>query len=162
MADVVYGSRFHGGRHRVLYFWHVVANSFLGLLSGIFTNLNLADVWSCYKVFPRRILEKIQLQEDRFGFEVEITAKLAKIGCRIYRNPRADARSLGTNGRSRAVLDPPPGVLDPPIGFGDCDIAASKAVVLEPSFAHLRLVEEIPAVHNDGVAHERPNARKIQ
>lgn len=87
VADVVYGSRFHGGPHRVLYFWHFVANRFLGLLSGIFTNLNLADVWSCYKVFPRRILEKIQLQEDRFGFEVEITAKLAKIGCRVYEVP---------------------------------------------------------------------------
>jgi len=87
IADVVYGSRFHGGPHRVLYFWHFVANKFLGLLSGMLTNMNLADVWSCYKVFPRRILEKIHLQEDRFGFEVEITAKLAKLGCRIYEVP---------------------------------------------------------------------------
>jgi len=87
VADVVYGSRFHGGPHRVLYFWHFVANKFLGFLSGIFTNLNLADVWSCYKVFPRRLLEEIQLQEDGFGIEVEITAKLAKVGCRIYEVP---------------------------------------------------------------------------
>jgi glycosyltransferase involved in cell wall biosynthesis len=87
VADVVYGSRFHGGPHRVLYFWHFIANKFLGLLSGMLTNMNLADVWSCYKVFPRRILQKIQLEEDRFGFEVEITAKLAKMGCRIYEVP---------------------------------------------------------------------------
>jgi glycosyltransferase involved in cell wall biosynthesis len=87
VADVVYGSRFHGGPHRVLYFWHFVANKFLGVLSGVFTNLNIADVWSCYKVFPRWVLEKIQLREDRFGFEVEITAKLARIGCRIYEVP---------------------------------------------------------------------------
>ena len=87
LADVVYGSRFHGGPHRVLYFWHFVANKFLGVLSGILTNLNLADVWTCYKVFPRSILQRIQLQEDRFGFDVEITAKLAKIGCRIYEVP---------------------------------------------------------------------------
>ncbi len=87
VADVVYGSRFHGGPHRVLYFWHFAANRFLGFLSGVLTNLNLSDVWSCYKVFPRRILEKIQLEEDRFGFEVEITAKLAKVGCRIYEVP---------------------------------------------------------------------------
>ncbi len=87
VADVVYGSRFHGGPHRVLYFWHYVANRFLGLLSSIFTNLNLADMWSCYKVFPRRILAKIRLQEDRFGFDVEITAKFAKVGCRIYEVP---------------------------------------------------------------------------
>src|SRR5262249_13346674 len=58
VADVVYGSRFHGGPHRVLYFWHYAANKFLGLLSSVFTNLNLSDVWSCYKVFPRRVLEK--------------------------------------------------------------------------------------------------------
>ncbi len=87
VADVVYGSRFHGGPHRVLYFWHFVANRFLGLLSGVLTNLNLTDVWTCYKVFPRRVLETIQLEEDRFGFDVEITAKLAKIGCRIYEVP---------------------------------------------------------------------------
>jgi glycosyltransferase involved in cell wall biosynthesis len=87
VADVVYGSRFHGGPHRVLYFWHFAANRFLGLLSSIFTNLNLSDVWSCYKVFPRRVLERIRLQEDRFGFDVEITAKLAKVGCRVYEVP---------------------------------------------------------------------------
>lgn len=87
VADVVYGSRFHGGPHRVLYFWHYVANRFLGLFSSIFTNLNLSDMWNCYKVFPRRLLEKMQLQEDRFGFDVEITAKFAKLGCRVYEVP---------------------------------------------------------------------------
>ena len=87
VADVVYGSRFHGGPHRVLYFWHFVANKFLGLLSGMLTNINLADVWTCYKVFPRQILEKIHLHEDRFGFDIEITAKLAKLRCRIYEVP---------------------------------------------------------------------------
>lgn len=87
VADVVYGSRFHGGPHRVLYFWHFVANRFLGLLSGVLTNLNLMDIWTCYKVFPRRMLEKLRLEEDRFGFDVEITAKLAKLGCRIYEVP---------------------------------------------------------------------------
>ncbi len=87
VADVVFGSRFHGGPHRVLYFWHYMANRFLGVLSGIFTNLNLSDIWSCYKVFPRHVLQKIELKEDRFGFEVEITAKLAKLGYRIYEVP---------------------------------------------------------------------------
>lgn len=87
LADVVYGSRFHGGPHRVLYFWHFVANKFLGVLSGIFTNLNLADIWTCYKAFPRGVLGKIQLEEDRFGFDVEITAKLAKLRCRVYEVP---------------------------------------------------------------------------
>lgn len=84
-ADVVYGSRFIGGEsHRVLYFWHSVANHFLTLLSNMFTNLNLSDMEVCYKVFKREILEKISLQENRFGFEPEFTAKIARIDCRIY------------------------------------------------------------------------------
>ncbi len=84
-ADVVYGSRFIGGdSHRVLYFWHSVANRFLTLLSNMFTNLNLSDMEVCYKVFKREILENISLQENRFGFEPEFTAKVARINCRIY------------------------------------------------------------------------------
>jgi glycosyltransferase involved in cell wall biosynthesis len=84
-ADVVYGSRFIGGdSHRVLYFWHSVANHFLTLLSNMFTNLNLSDMEVCYKVFKREILENIKLQENRFGFEPEFTAKVARINCRIY------------------------------------------------------------------------------
>jgi len=80
-ADVVYGSRFMGeGAHRMVYFWHRVGNGMLTLLSNIFTNLNLTDMETCYKAFRREI---IQIEEDRFGFEPEITAKVAKMRCRI-------------------------------------------------------------------------------
>ena len=85
LADVVYGSRFAGGEaHRVLYFWHSVGNRFLTLLSNMFTNLNLTDMEVCYKVFRRDIIQGISIEEDRFGFEPEITAKIARLGCRIY------------------------------------------------------------------------------
>ncbi len=77
-ADVVYGSRFIGESHRVLYFWHYVANQVLTLLSNMFTNLNLTDMETCYKVFRREVLEGITLKSNRFGFEPEITAKIAK------------------------------------------------------------------------------------
>jgi len=84
-ADVVFGSRFAGGEpHRVLYFWHYVVNRFLTMFSNIFTNLNLTDMEVCYKVFRREILQEIRIEENRFGFEPEITAKVAKLGCRIY------------------------------------------------------------------------------
>jgi glycosyltransferase involved in cell wall biosynthesis len=84
-ADVVFGSRFIGGEsHRVLYFWHSVANKFLTLLSNMFTDLNLTDMEVCYKVFKRSILEKITLEEQRFGFEPEFTAKVAQTNCAIY------------------------------------------------------------------------------
>ena len=84
-ADVVYGSRFHGGKeHRVIYFWHYKGNQFLTLLSNMFTNLNLTDMETCYKVFRIDIIKKIKIQENRFGFEPEITAKIAQLGCRIY------------------------------------------------------------------------------
>ncbi|RII27795.1 MAG: glycosyl transferase [Geobacter sp.] len=84
-ADVVYGSRFAGGEaHRVLYFWHYVGNTFLTLLSNMLTNLNLTDMETCYKAFKRDILDKITLEEDRFGFEPEFTAKVSKLHCRIY------------------------------------------------------------------------------
>jgi glycosyltransferase involved in cell wall biosynthesis len=84
-ADVVYGSRFMGGApHRVLYFWHAVGNGFLTVLSNMLTNLNLTDMETCYKVFRRELIQSIEIEEDRFGFEPEITAKIAKRGCRVY------------------------------------------------------------------------------
>ncbi len=84
-ADVVFGSRFLGGQpHRVLYFWHRVGNGVLTLLSNIFTNLNLSDMETCYKVFRREIIQAIEIEENRFGFEPEITAKVAKTRCRVY------------------------------------------------------------------------------
>jgi glycosyltransferase involved in cell wall biosynthesis len=84
-ADVVYGSRFTGGEsHRVLYFWHSVMNKLLTLLSNMLTDLNLTDMEVCYKVFRKEVLDRIEIEEDRFGFEPEITAKVSKLGCRIY------------------------------------------------------------------------------
>ncbi|MDH3976057.1 MAG: glycosyltransferase family 2 protein [Deltaproteobacteria bacterium] len=84
-ADAVFGSRFVGGEvHRVLYFWHMVGNRFLTLLSNMFTNLNLTDMETCYKVFRKELLQKMKIEENRFGFEPEITAKLAKMNIRIF------------------------------------------------------------------------------
>jgi glycosyltransferase involved in cell wall biosynthesis len=85
-ADVVFGSRFLGGAgaHRVLYFWHSIGNTFLTLCSNMATDLNLTDMETCYKTFRREILQKIQIEENRFGFEPEITAKVAKLKARIY------------------------------------------------------------------------------
>jgi glycosyltransferase involved in cell wall biosynthesis len=84
-ADVVFGSRFMGGEpHRVVYFWHMIGNKALTLLSNMFTNLNLTDMETCYKVFRREILAKIRIEENRFGFEPEITAKVSKLDCAIY------------------------------------------------------------------------------
>jgi glycosyltransferase involved in cell wall biosynthesis len=98
LADVVYGSRFIGETHRVLYFWHSLANKFLTLLSNMFTNLNLTDMEVCYKVFRREVIQGIKLKSDRFGFEPEVTAKVARFyfpaqggqaqrPCRIYEIP---------------------------------------------------------------------------
>jgi glycosyltransferase involved in cell wall biosynthesis len=86
-ADVVFGSRFLGGPHRVLLFWHYVGNRVLTTLSNVFTNLNLSDVWTCYKVFRTEVLAQIRLRENRFGFEVEITSKVARAGWRVYEVP---------------------------------------------------------------------------
>ncbi len=86
-ADVVYGSRFLGGPQRVHYFWHYVANRMLTLLSDIFTNLKLTDMETCYKVFRREVLKEIEIKSNRFGFEPEITAKIAKDNWRIYEVP---------------------------------------------------------------------------
>ncbi len=84
-ADVVFGSRFMGAApHRVVYFWHMMGNKFLTLLSNMFTNINLTDMETCYKVFRREIIQNIQIEEERFGFEPEITAKIARSKARIF------------------------------------------------------------------------------
>jgi glycosyltransferase involved in cell wall biosynthesis len=87
VADVVYGSRFTGGAHRVLFFWHYLGNKFLTLLSNALSNLNLTDVWTCYKVFRLPVLRSLDLKENGFGFEAEITAKIAKGRWRVYEVP---------------------------------------------------------------------------
>ena len=86
-ADAVFGSRFQGGPHRVLYFWHAVGNNFLTLLSNMFTNLNLTDMETCYKVIRTELLKRLPLRSNRFGFEVEITARLSQAGARIWELP---------------------------------------------------------------------------
>jgi glycosyltransferase involved in cell wall biosynthesis len=84
-ANVVYGSRFAGGESkRVLYFWHSVGNRFLTTLSNMFTNINLTDMETCYKMFRGEVIRSIRIEEDRFGFEPEVTSKVARMGCRIY------------------------------------------------------------------------------
>jgi len=85
-ADVVYGSRFIGGKpHRILFFWHTIGNKFLTFLSNMFTNLNLTDMETCYKVFKREVIQSIDLKEKRFGFEPEVTARISRIpNIRIY------------------------------------------------------------------------------
>lgn len=84
-ADVVYGSRFAGGEsHRVIYYWHSLGNAFLTTLSNMFTNINLTDMETCYKMFRREVIQSLDLKENRFGFEPEVTAKLARKGVRIY------------------------------------------------------------------------------
>jgi glycosyltransferase involved in cell wall biosynthesis len=95
-ADVVYGSRFLGGPQRVHLFWHYVGNKFLTLLSNIFTNLNLTDMETCYKVFRREVVERMRLRSNRFGFEPEFTAKMAKGNWRVYELP------ISYSGRSYA------------------------------------------------------------
>jgi glycosyltransferase involved in cell wall biosynthesis len=86
-ADVVYGSRFIGDTHRVLYFWHSIGNRLLTLLSNMLTDLNLTDMETCYKLFRAEVIRRVQVEQDRFGFEPEITAKVAKLGVRIYETP---------------------------------------------------------------------------
>lgn len=86
-ADVVYGSRFLGGPHRVLYYWHFAGNKFLTLVSNVLSNLNLSDVETCYKVFRREVVAEMTLKEDRFGIEIELTQKIARRKWRIYEVP---------------------------------------------------------------------------
>jgi len=95
-ADVVYGTRFQGGAHRVLYYWHSVGNRFLTTLSNMFTDLNLTDMETCYKVFRREVIQSIPLRQNRFGFEPEVTAKIARRGWRFFEVP------ISYNGRSYA------------------------------------------------------------
>ncbi len=110
-ADVVFGSRFQSGRpHRVLYFWHSMGNRILTLASNMFTGLNLSDMETCYKLFRREVIESITIKEDRFGFEPEITAKVAKGGWRIYEvgisysgRTYADGKKIGRRDAVRAV-----------------------------------------------------------
>jgi len=111
-ADVVYGSRFIGHEpHRVLYFWHRVGNMILTLLSNMFTNLNLTDMETCYKVFKRDIIQSIDIEENRFGFEPEITAKIAKKQCRVfevgisyYGRTYAEGKKIGWKDGLRAIF----------------------------------------------------------
>jgi glycosyltransferase involved in cell wall biosynthesis len=86
-ADVVLGSRFLGGPHRVLFYWHAVGNKILTTLSNVFTNLNLTDMETCYKVFKADVIKSVALEQDRFGFEPEVVAKVARTGARIYEVP---------------------------------------------------------------------------
>jgi glycosyltransferase involved in cell wall biosynthesis len=95
-ADVVYGSRFLGGPHRVLYFWHYVGNKFLTLISNALANINMTDMETCYKVFKKDVLDKVSLKSSRFGFEPEFTMKVVKKGFRIYEVP------ISYSGRSYA------------------------------------------------------------
>lgn len=111
VADVVYGSRFISSRpHRVLYFWHSVGNRFLTTLSNMFTNLNLTDMETCYKVFRREVIQSIDIEEDRFGFEPEVTAKVARAGWRVYEvgisykgRTYAEGKKIGWRDGVRAV-----------------------------------------------------------
>ena len=110
-ADVVYGSRFLGGPHRVLFFWHYMGNRFLTLLSNALTNINLTDMETCYKVFKKEVLEEINLKSNRFGFEPEFTAKIARKGFRIYETPisysgrtYAEGKKIGWKDGVKAIV----------------------------------------------------------
>ena len=110
-ADVVFGSRFAGGdAHRVLYYWHRLGNGFLTALSNMFTNLDLTDMETCYKLFRREIIQGIRIEEDRFGFEPEVTAKVAKLKCRVYEvgisyygRTYAEGKKIGWKDGARAI-----------------------------------------------------------
>lgn len=111
-ADVVYGSRFTGGRpHRILFFWHTIGNKFLTMLSNMFTNLNLTDMETCYKLFRTDIIQSIRLKEQRFGFEPEVTAKIARIpkvriyeiGISYYGRTYEDGKKIGWKDGFRAI-----------------------------------------------------------
>jgi glycosyltransferase involved in cell wall biosynthesis len=110
-ADVVYGSRFLSGPHRVLYYWHSVANNFLTFMSNVVSDLNLTDMETCYKVFRREVIQSIDIEEDRFGFEPEITVKMARIpGLRVYEVPISyngrtyqEGKKIGAKDAARAL-----------------------------------------------------------
>jgi len=112
VADVVYGSRFMGGKpHRILFFWHTLGNKFLTMLSNVFTNLNLTDMETCYKVFRREIIQSLSLKEKRFGFEPEVTAKISRIpkiriyeiGISYYGRTYEDGKKIGWKDGFRAL-----------------------------------------------------------
>ena len=110
-ADIVYGSRFLGGPHRVLFYWHYLGNKFLTLLSNMLTNLNLTDMETCYKVFKKEVLHEIKIKSNRFGFEPEFTAKIAKKRFRIYETPisysgrtYAEGKKIGWRDGIKAVF----------------------------------------------------------
>ncbi|GAB5562101.1 MAG: glycosyltransferase family 2 protein [Synoicihabitans sp.] len=111
-ADVVFGSRFMGGEpHRVLYYWHSLGNQFLTLLSNMFTNLNLTDMECCYKLFRREIIQQIKIEENRFGVEPELTAKISRMECRIYEvgvsyagRTYAEGKKIGWRDGFRAIF----------------------------------------------------------
>jgi glycosyltransferase involved in cell wall biosynthesis len=106
LADVVYGSRFAGGgAHRVLYYWHSVANSMLTTASNMVTDLNLTDMETCYKAFRRELLAEMVLCEDRFGFEPEITAKVAQLGARVYEVPISYHGRTYSEGKKIGLVD---------------------------------------------------------
>lgn len=111
-ADVVYGSRFSGGNaHRILFFWHTIGNNFLTFLSNLFTNLNLSDMETCYKMFRREVLQGLQLKEKRFGFEPEVTAKMSRVpdirvyevGISYYGRTFAEGKKIGWKDGFRAI-----------------------------------------------------------
>ena len=110
-ADVVFGSRFAGGGpHRVVYFWHMIGNRFLTLVSNMFTNINLTDMETCYKMFRREVIQSIEIEENRFGFEPEITAKVARsnnriyeIGISYYGRTYAEGKKIGWKDGFRAI-----------------------------------------------------------
>jgi glycosyltransferase involved in cell wall biosynthesis len=111
-ADVVYGSRFMGGNpHRILFFWHTIGNKFLTFVSNLFTDMNLTDMETCYKVFKREIIQSIKLKENRFGFEPEVTAKIAKIpkvriyevGISYYGRTYEEGKKIGWKDAFRAI-----------------------------------------------------------
>ncbi len=111
-ADVVFGSRFLGGEpHRVVYFWHMIGNKFLTLMSNMMTNINLTDMETCYKMFRREVIQSIQIEEDRFGFEPEITAKVARgnyriyeVGISYYGRTYAEGKKIGWKDGFRAIF----------------------------------------------------------
>jgi len=111
-ADVVFGSRFMGsGPHRVVYFWHMLGNKFLTLLSNMFTNLNLTDMETCYKAFKREVIQSIDIKENRFGFEPEITAKVSRknvviyeVGISYYGRTYAEGKKIGWRDGFRAIF----------------------------------------------------------
>jgi glycosyltransferase involved in cell wall biosynthesis len=110
-ADVVFGSRFMGaGPHRVVFFWHMLGNKFLTMLSNMLTDINLTDMETCYKMFRREVIQSIEIEENRFGFEPEITAKVAHMGCRIfevgisyYGRTYAEGKKIGWRDGFRAI-----------------------------------------------------------